>query len=114
MNQLIAHLIGDYWLQTSWMAFNKEKSWAAAGAHVFMYMSVFAAFHILGFFSMSIPAFAVIGGTHLLIDRFGLMKRLCLHLNDLNKAPESLKIWLPIIWDNTAHLTINFLALYYL
>lgn len=33
MNQLIAHLIGDYWLQTSWMAFNKEKSWLATLAH---------------------------------------------------------------------------------
>lgn len=65
--QLFFHLIGDYITQTSWMATNKVKSWLAAVTHAFIYSAPFAT---LG----SWRAWAVIFGTHAVIDRFSLAK----------------------------------------
>ena len=65
--QFFFHLIGDYITQTSWMAVNKVKSWLAAVTHAFVYSAPFA---MLG----SWQAWAVIFGTHAIIDRFSLAK----------------------------------------
>ena len=37
---IIAHFVGDFLLQSNWMALNKSKSWLALTAHCFVY-SVF-------------------------------------------------------------------------
>jgi hypothetical protein len=39
---VFCHLIGDYVLQSSWMAKNKVRSHAAAGTHALMYGLPFA------------------------------------------------------------------------
>jgi hypothetical protein len=70
MNQLISHLIGDYILQSTWMALNKSKvSWICA-LHCFSYTVPFV------FVTQSWPALGVIFATHFLIDRFGLARYL--------------------------------------
>lgn len=68
MIQLILHLLGDYVLQSDWMAQNKRKSSFAAGAHALTYSLPFL------LLQPSLTAFAVILGTHFLIDRFGLAR----------------------------------------
>lgn len=68
MIQLILHLIGDYVLQSQWMAENKAKSTFAAATHAIIYSLPFL------ILNPSWPAFAVIIGTHFLIDRFSLAK----------------------------------------
>lgn len=124
MIQLILHLIGDYLTQTDWMAQNKTKNSAAAGTHAVVYSLPFL---LLG---PSLSAFAVILGTHFLIDRFRLARFVVFAKNwttaprlkweDCDAtgyhkdAPAWLSVWLLIVADNTLHLTINFAALRWL
>lgn len=68
MSELILHLLGDYVLQSDWMANNKTKSSVAAGCHALVYSLPFL------LLSPSWLAFAVILGTHFLIDRFRLAR----------------------------------------
>lgn len=143
MTQLIFHLIGDYLLQSHWMAVQKTKSTWAAFCHATTYSLLFL-------FIASWPAWFVIWGTHLLIDRFRLARYVVYAKNFL--APittevtpqatgpgktrqwldwwhpweecqptgyhESVPAWLAgflcIAADNTLHLAINAAAIYYL
>ncbi len=68
MIQLLLHLIGDYLTQSHWMAENKTKrSWPAL-VHAVIYSLPFL------ILKPSLAAFAVILGTHFLIDRFRLAR----------------------------------------
>jgi len=127
ISQLLCHLIGDYVLQSSWMANNKTKCWLPAIAHATAYSLPF----LIGF-RPSLSAMAVIAGTHLLIDRFRLVRYVayanqflsppcevktwadCSGTGYHKDTPAWLAVWLMIIVDNTMHLAINALALAYL
>lgn len=83
MEQLLAHLVGDFCLQSNWMANEKTKRSVAAAAHVATYMIPFL------FITRSPAALAVIGGTHFVIDRYRLARYVCWAKNFL--APP----WVP-------------------
>ena len=112
MNQIIAHLIGDYILQTHWMAVNKVNKLWIATLHAFCYTIPFL------FVTQSLLALMVIFVTHAIIDRY----RIAMYITRLknwhfkgNGYPEDtpiwLSVWLIIIMDNTLHLIINYLAI---
>lgn len=63
-DQLMLHAIGDYITQSDWMANEKTKRWFPAACHATLYSLPFLAL------SPSPAAFAVIIGTHYLIDRY--------------------------------------------
>lgn len=124
-SQLICHLLGDYIFQNTWMANDKTSSHRPAAVHALFYTSFFL------FLTYSIPALLVIGVTHFFIDRYRLAKYLCWYKNYLaprrywpsgpitatgftDDVPKGLALALLIITDNTMHLVINGLALYYL
>lgn len=128
---LLAHLIGDYIIQSNWMAQTKTSQWWPAIAHGVTYTVPFAAINLLPGLegSISLPALAVIGGTHIIIDRFRLAKHLVWLKNLMapkayrsprtatgypDDTPPFLSVWLMIIVDNTAHLLINLLAVIYI
>lgn len=67
-DQLVAHAVGDYILQSDWMATTKTKKTVAALAHVATYTLPFL------FLTRSLAALAAILGTHLLIDRWRLAR----------------------------------------
>jgi len=67
-DQLLAHAIGDYILQSDWMATEKTKKSIAALAHAATYGLPFL------FFRPSWKAYAVIAGTHFVIDRWRLAR----------------------------------------
>lgn len=67
-DQLLAHAVGDYILQSDWMATEKTKRSIAALAHVATYGLPFL------FFRPSWRAYAVIVGTHFVIDRWRLAR----------------------------------------
>lgn len=121
MEQLIAHLIGDYIFQSHDMAVNKVRSNYWALYHAVMYSIPFV------FLTHNLIALLIICVTHFLIDRF----RLALYVTRLKNymfgkfdnsvlvlstgypeaTPVWLSTWLIIILDNTMHMAINYLAL---
>lgn len=82
MLQLILHLIGDYILQSDWMATNKTSQNFACFCHALVYTLPFL------LLTRSVLALLVIGGTHFLIDRFRLAKYVC-YAKNLVLAPNS-------------------------
>src|SRR5208282_3523637 len=85
-DQLVCHLVGDYILQSDWMASEKTKKNAAALVHVFTYFLPFL------FLTTSWKALAVIIGTHYIIDRWRLARYVCWVKNFL--APP----WIRVRW----------------
>lgn len=121
-DQLVAHAIGDYVLQSDWMANEKTKKSVAALAHVVTYTAPFL------WLTRSPLALAIILGSHFVIDRWRLARYVCWAKNWL--APERnrpwsecsatgyspdrpawLAVWLLIIADNVMHVVINGLAI---
>lgn len=114
---IIAHLWGDYILQSDWMAQNKTSSWVAAIVHGLMYSLPFI------LLDPSLTAYLTILTTHIIIDRFRLTRYISWARNgykDLTGTgysatmPAGLAMALMIIVDNTVHLTVNAFALTYL
>lgn len=114
MIQLLAHLAGDYVLQSHVMAVRKTSSWLWAAVH--------AAFYGLPFLFLVIEPWqwAVIVATHAVIDRYRLAAIWCrfygvgfpgiwhrLVGGDFTEPPPFLGVWLIILVDNTMHLAIN-------
>lgn len=135
--QLLAHGIGDYWLQNDWMALNKKKQWFPAIVHGIIYTLPFL------LLTRSIVALTVICVTHIIIDHTnivswfnqiknwnfnkyvigyfkqkpgGILQKHSITIVDGYdiERPLFLRIWLIIIQDNILHLIINYLCLRYL
>jgi hypothetical protein len=121
-DQLVAHAIGDYVLQSDWMATEKTKRSLAAAAHVLAYSIPFL------FLRPSLAAWLVIVGSHFIIDRWRLARyvvwaknlpltppwRECTATGYPPDRPVWMAVWLLIIADNLMHVVINGLALEYL
>lgn len=130
-DQLLCHAIGDYVLQSDWMATEKTKKSAAALCHILTYAIPFLLLR------PSWLALLVIVSTHFVIDRWRLARFIVLLKNywlgpnwhmsatsywhNCNPAtgypdatPAWLAVWLLIIADNIMHILINGLALKYL
>ncbi len=121
MEQLLAHLVGDYMLQNSWMAANKGKSIVAATIHGVFYTLPFL------LLTSNPVALLLIATTHIAIDYFKLghiymwakdqfapkkyRSSLATFLKTFPQKPEWLHFWLRIIIDNTMHLVINYFVL---
>lgn len=115
MDQLICHLVGDYVLQTDWMAKNKASNLFAAVVHSFFYALPFV------FITRLSWALFVIFSTHILIDHYRLasmimrLKQWSWKHRDLSPATSpDLSLMLLIVIDNTVHLTINYFSIKYL
>lgn len=123
-DQLLAHLAGDYLLQSDWMATEKTRRLSVALVHALCYS--------LPFLPMrpSLAAWMVIVATHAVIDRWRLARYVVWAKEWLSPhrpppiadcptgyaadKPLWLSTWLLIIADNTMHLAISGLALRYL
>ena len=70
MKRLIAHLWGDYIVQSTWMADNKTSRSLPALAHAASYAACFLPL------TRRWQPLVVIGGTHFAIDRWRLAKHL--------------------------------------
>jgi len=58
---LIIHFIGDFLLQSDWMALNKSKSWLALSAHCYVYSLLVGGF--MGSYWLGVNPFTAIGIT---------------------------------------------------
>jgi hypothetical protein len=125
-DQILAHLIGDYVLQSDWMANEKTKQSFAAVVHALCYSLPFLLFR------PSWQAWTVIVVTHFAIDRWRLARFVVFAKNFVaprsswpvwsrcsatgydESRPPWLAVWLLIIADNTLHLICNGIALRWL
>jgi Protein of unknown function (DUF3307) len=101
---LLAHLIGDFLLQTEWMAKNKAVRWRPLLAHCFVYTFVIA---VVGYLflpsGLSWWAIGLIFASHVFLDRRGFIhfwyRRVMGVTGEQNK-------WLMIMADQVFHLII--------
>lgn len=125
-NQIVCHLIGDYILQSDWMATEKTKKSLAALWHVLTYALPFV------FLRPSFFGLVFIVGSHFVIDRWRLARFVVFAKNRLapvdewatwsyskatgypRERPDWMAVWLLIIADNTMHLLCNGFAMTYL
>lgn len=117
---ILAHFVGDYILQSGWMANEKTRRWWPAIAHGITYTLPFL------FVTQSPWALLVIGGTHIVIDRYRLAKYVTFAKEFIaprrtwpswedakdnagfpSSVPPWLSFWLMFIADNTIHMLIN-------
>lgn len=118
-DQILAHLVGDYLLQSHWMAQEKTKRSLAAAIHAASYTLPFVAL------TGSLAALAFICVTHFLIDRFRLARLIVWAKNGYafrgapvtstgyrDDVPMWLAVWLLIIADNTLHIICNGAAIW--
>ena len=114
-DQLVAHLVGDYILQSHWMATEKTKKSLAAAVHAVTYTLPFL------LITTHPIALAIICGSHFVIDRYRLA-RFVVWLKNGAKGPVTatgysddvpawLSVWLLIIADNTLHIIFNAVAI---
>lgn len=113
---LLAHVAGDYLVQTDWMATEKTERWLPALVHAVTYTACYLVV------TRSVWALLVIGGTHAVIDRYRLARYVCWFKNQFapashrppltatgyrEDAPPWLAFWLMIAVDNLIHVLIN-------
>lgn len=104
---LIGHFIGDFLLQTGWMAKYKATKWLPLVTHVSIYTTVIAVF---GMFSggLSLPALAIIFIGHILLDRKTFVM-FWVERIQMAKGPE--KVWLSIMADQIFHIILLAIAI---
>lgn len=126
-DQILAHALGDYVLQSDYMAREKTKRLTVALAHALCYALPFLLLR------PSLAAWCVIVGTHAVIDRWrlarvvvwlkeGLLSPHSVYVPPFAECPTGypadkppfLAVWLLIIADNAIHVAINGAALRWL
>jgi hypothetical protein len=136
---IMAHVVGDYLLQSDWMASEKTKKSAAALAHAVTYTLPFL------LITLNWKALLFVCVTHFFIDRWRLIRYVCWAKNFLSPKyveiiqtdqpvklarnlpwaecsatgyppgkPAWMSVWLMIIADNCAHIILNGVAIKYL
>jgi len=119
MEQLLAHLVGDFTLQTYKMATRKSGSWAWAAFHALVYGLPFL------LLVRSPWQWLFIVGTHAMVDRYRLVVPWCRFTGSGfahsmgrpipdAQVPPWLGGWLLVLQDNTLHLLLNYVALRWL
>ena len=118
-DQIVAHFVGDYLLQNSWMAINKTKRWLPAIVHAIVYTLPFL------FITQNPLALLVICSTHAIEDRYYLVRFFIKWKNGggdkinprtgyLRALPDWLTYWLLYAQDNILHILINGIAIKFL
>ncbi|KAA0547379.1 DUF3307 domain-containing protein [Bacillus sp. BGMRC 2118] len=105
---LIGHLIGDFLLQTSWMAQYKASKWIPLLTHVIVYTSVVS---IMGYISggLSLAGIALIFLGHIVLDRRTFVD---FWVRRIQMAKGPAKDWLMIVTDQIFHIILLAIAIY--
>lgn len=99
----VCHLVGDWLLQTDWMAQEKEKQWPVLVAHVSVWTICFLLPAAAGLFS---PLWLLwLAGTHLVLDGTGFVRW---WMTTIKRVPEAdlrgSAWWLIVVVDQVFHL----------
>lgn len=100
---IVGHLIGDYLLQTRWMASGKATNWAPLITHCFIYTSVVSVAILIHSNIIPILAVFLIFVTHVFLDRRRFVawwSKTVMGLKDGEPA------WLLIMADQVFHIIV--------
>lgn len=108
---IIAHLIGDYLFQTSWMAKYKATKWLPLLSHVTVYTFVLSIIAWFAFGGLTIWGILIIFVSHVFLDQRGFVVwwvRTIMRVEDNKQAG-----WLSIIVDQIFHVLIIAVVVYF-
>lgn len=105
---LLAHLLGDFPLQTSWLAINKMNKWLPLIVHSALYTTVIGIISLVGFGGLVPCQLLIIMLTHVILDRRTLVAWWIHHIMRTNLSENR---WLGIMVDQIFHVTILALIL---
>ena len=114
----VVHRIGDYLLQNTHLAMGKRHKSHLAIIHGLIYTACFVLVPLVGSLvphimltPLPIWKLAIMGGTHIVIDRFTLAQMWTRLLNNQLFEPDTTKLkcpdWVNIEVDQSMHLMIN-------
>ena len=108
---LVAHLVGDWLLQTEWQALNKSRDYRALFSHVSIYSAVMLSVLVVDFGFRNIYVYAVIVMfwlSHALLDRGGFVIPFMKTLRMIvDREPQR---WLTMMTDQILHILIIAIA----
>ena len=115
MEQLLLHLFGDFVIQFDFLALYKKefslKGWSLCALHCLIYSLPFLLI-------TNLEAVILIFIFHFFIDKTNAVEYYIRVRNNLfnskNKTTYPKNLWLIIISDNTIHLIINYLIIFYI
>lgn len=101
---LVGHLVGDFVLQTRWMAINKVKKWQPLLAHSLVYTASVTLLALLEG-GLKLLAIILILVSHILMDNLKFVRFWARHVNGADDQP-----WLMIMLDQSWHIIILAIA----
>ena len=105
---LLAHLLGDFLFQTSWMAINKMNKWLPLLAHSIVYTAVIGIIAFVSFGALAPWQLIIIMLAHVILDRRTFVAWWVQHIMRTNLSENR---WLGIMVDQIFHVTILVLIL---
>lgn len=105
---LVGHLVGDYLIQTSWMAENKARHWGALFLHCTLYTLAVAAAALWGGVDLPLWSFGLLFLSHVLLDR----RTFVVWWNRVIMG-NTTQNWLFIMTDQIFHILVLALLLHY-
>lgn len=106
---IIAHLIGDYLFQTSWMAMNKATKWIPLLVHCVIYTLSIVIIAYFGFGGLSWIGILFVFITHVIIDKRTFV---VWWAETIMGAKTKETAWLKIVVDQVFHIIILAIALH--
>ncbi|MDW0111291.1 DUF3307 domain-containing protein [Sporosarcina aquimarina] len=100
---IVGHLIGDYLLQTSWMAAGKATRWAPLLAHCFVYTSVISVAFLIGTEKYPAEVVAIIFISHVILDRRRFVAWWAKTIMGVKNGEPA---WLTIMADQVFHIIV--------
>lgn len=97
---IVGHLVGDFLLQSNWMAINKTRNLLPLVVHSLVYTGAVGLFALLGG-GLSLPALAIIFIFHILLDNRVFVGLWVKHINGAEDI-----LWLRIMVDQSWHILI--------
>lgn len=106
---VVGHLIGDYLLQSNWMAVNKAEKWDALAFHSLIYTLAVAFVARIFSEGISFWGFLLIFVLHVFLDRRTFVRW---WVKTIMKADGDGAGWLTIMADQAFHVVVLAVALY--
>ena len=100
---IAGHLIGDYLLQTSWMAAGKATKWAPLLTHCFVYTSVVSSAFLIATGMLPASVIAIIFISHVFLDR---RRFVAWWAKTIMGVKDGEPAWLLIMADQVFHILV--------